>query len=70
MKKNNMRVTNPDELPMVLTPADIAAVMSLSRNRVYELVHSDGFPAFKIGKKLYRVRKDKFLEWLDSESAA
>jgi len=70
MKKNNMRVTNPDDLPMVLTPADIAAVMNISRNRVYELVHSNDFPAFKIGKKLYRVRKDKFLEWLGNESVA
>jgi len=70
MKKNSMRVTNPDDLPMVLTPADIAAVMNLSRNTVYELVHSKNFPAFKIGEKLYRVRKDKFLEWLGNESVA
>jgi len=70
MKKIDMCVTNPEALPMILTPSDIAAVMNLSRNRAYELVHSDGFPSFKIGKKLYRIQKDKFLEWLDNKSAA
>ncbi len=70
MKKSKCCVTNPDDLPMVLTPADIAAVMNLSRNRVYELMHNNDFPAFKIGKKLYRVRKDKFLEWLGNKSVA
>jgi len=68
MKKIDMRVTNPEALPMILTPADIAAVMNLSRNTAYELVHSDGFPAFRIGEKLYRVKKDKFLKWLDNKS--
>lgn len=70
MKDNYKRVTNPDALPMVLTPLEIGAVLGLSRNRVYELMHSKDFPAFKIGKKLYRIRKDKFLAWLDREDAA
>lgn len=70
MKKSKMRVTNPDELPMVLTPSDISSIMGISRNKAYEYIHSAGFPIFKVGKKLYRVRKDKFLAWLDTEGAA
>lgn len=70
MRNNYKRVTNPDTLPMVLTPLEIGDVLGLSRNRVYELMHSEDFPAFKIGKRLYRIRKDKFLAWLDKEDAA
>lgn len=70
MKKDIKRVTNPDELPMILTPSDIAAILGISRNQAYQYIHSKGFPYFKVGEKLYRIKKDKFLEWLDSESAA
>lgn len=68
--KNCMRVTNPDLLPMILTPLDIAGILGISRNKAYEYIHTAGFPVFKVGEKLYRVRKDKFLAWLDKESAA
>lgn len=69
MKTNKMRVTNPDELPMVLTPSEIAAILGISKNVVYEYMHSEGFPVFKVGKQ-YRISKKKFLVWLDGENAA
>ena len=69
MKKKFERVTNPESLSMVLTPLDIAAVLRISRNTAYELVHSKDFPAFRVGKQ-YRISKTRFLAWLDGESAA
>lgn len=69
MEKGKRRVTNPDELPMVLTPLDIADVLGVSRNVAYEHIHEKGFPVFKVGKQ-YRVSKKKFLEWLDKRDAA
>ena len=69
MKKKFERVTNPESLSMVLTPLDIAAVLGISRNTAYELVHSKAFPAFRVGKQ-YRISKTRFLAWLDGESAA
>lgn len=67
MKK---RATNPDELPMILTPMDIAAILGISRNTAYEYIHTPGFPAFKVGEKLYRISKKKFLAWLDEDNVA
>lgn len=64
MNGNYKHVTNPESLSMVLTPLDIAAVLGISRNTVYELVHSKDFPAFRVGKQ-YRVSREKFLAWLD-----
>ena len=69
MKGNYRCVTNPESLSMVLTPLDIAAVLGISRNTAYELVHSEDFPAFRIGKQ-YRVSKVRFLAWLNGEKAA
>lgn len=69
MKGNYERVTNPESLSMVLTPLDIAAVLGISRNTAYELVHSKDFPAFRVGKQ-YRVSKEKFLAWLGGRNAA
>ena len=69
MKKKFERVTNPESLSMVLTPLDIAAVLGISRNTAYDLVHSKDFPAFRVGKQ-YRISKTRFLAWLDGESAA
>ena len=69
MSKSKKRVTNPDTLPMVLTPLDIADILGISRNVAYEYVHSAGFPVFKVGKQ-YRISKKKFLAWLDGDNAA
>ncbi len=69
MKKSENRVTDPEALPMVLTPVDIAAVLNISRNTAYEFMHSEGFPMFKIGNQ-YRVSKKKFLAWLDGSDVA
>ena len=63
------RVTNPDTLPMVLTPLDIADILGISRNKAYEYMHREGFPVFKVGKQ-YRISKKKFLVWLDGDNAA
>ena len=61
--------TRKDALPLVMTPVDIAKVLGISRNTAYEVVHSKGFPAFKIGNQ-YRVQRDKFFLWLDGAAAA
>lgn len=62
--KRAILTKNPNTLPLVLTPSDIADILALSRNTTYELIHSETFPAFRVGKQ-YRVSKDKFLAWLD-----
>ena len=56
------------ELPLVLTPMDIAAVLGISRNTAYELIHSEDFPILRVGKQ-YRVSRKRFLTWLESQAA-
>ena len=67
MKKTVIKEAN--DLPLVMAPADVAKVLRVSKNKVYEIVHSEGFSAFKVGKQ-YRVRRDRFFDWLDTKQAA
>ena len=59
--------TSYDELPLMLSVADIAAVLGISRTGAYELARSSGFPALKIDSRIV-VPKDKFLAWIDANS--
>lgn len=65
---SKLMFTQIEDLPLVLTPIDIAAVLGISRNTAYEIIHSQGFPIFRVGKQ-YRVSRDRFLKWLDSQAA-
>lgn len=52
---NECTYKNYDEL---LNVVQVAAVLGISRAGAYELVHSEGFPALKIGSRIV-VPKDK-----------
>ena len=61
--------TSYDELPLMLSVAEVAAVLGISRAGAYELVHGNGFPALKIGSRIV-VPRDKFLAWIDANSGS
>lgn len=41
-----------EELPLMLTVLDVAAVLGISWAGAYELVHSEGFSVVKIGNRI------------------
>lgn len=60
-----------DELPLMLSVPEMAAVLGISRAGAYELVRSersDGFPTLKIGSRIV-VPKEKFISWIDTQTA-
>ena len=65
---NQCTYKNYDELPLMLNVVQVAAVLASSRAGAYELVHSEGFPALKIGSRIV-VPKDKLWEWIDANTA-
>lgn len=65
----NPTITNYDTLPVAMTPEDVARVMGMSKNNVYQLMHSSAFPSFKVGRKLY-VSKNAFIRWLENGEAS
>ena len=74
MKENSTNVRDTvveqseEQLPCVLLPQDVGAILGISRNTTYQLLHSENFPVFKVGK-LYRVPRDEILLWMESHTA-
>lgn len=64
---NECTYKNYDELPLTLNVVQVAAVLGISRAGAYELVHSEGFPALKIGSRIV-VPKDRRREWIDANT--
>ena len=58
-----MNYKNYDELPLMLSVEDVEKVLGLSRINAYNICHSEGFPAKRVGKRIL-VPKDSFIEWL------
>lgn len=55
-----------NELPLMLSVPEVAAVLGISRAGAYELVRSKGFPSLSIGSRIV-VPKDKFIAWIEAQ---
>ena len=56
-----------DDLPLMLSVPEVAAVLGISRAGAYELAHSEGFPSLTIGSRIV-VPKDKLIAWIDEST--
>lgn len=65
---SRLKFIRSEDLPLVLTPMDISEVLGISRNTAYEVIHSQGFPSFRVGKQ-YRISRERFLKWLEGHAA-
>lgn len=57
-----------EELPLMLSVPEVAAVLGISQAGAYELVRTDGFPSLKVGSRIV-VPKEKFIDWIDENTA-
>ncbi len=56
-----------DELPLMLSVPEVAAVLGISRAGAYELARREDFPALKIGSRIV-VPKEKFVGWVEGQT--
>lgn len=56
-----------DELPLMLSVPDVAAVLGISHAGAYELARSEGFPSLTIGSRII-VPKDEFIAWVKRQT--
>ena len=66
MKQNPYK--SYDDLSLMLSVPDVAAVLGISRAGAYELVRSQDFPAIHIGTRIV-IPKDKLLLWIDAKAS-
>lgn len=62
-------VKNYSELPLTLTVDQVAGVLGIGRVQAYNLVHMEGFPKLKIGKRLV-IPRQAFINWMDTQATA
>ncbi|MFB5194264.1 helix-turn-helix domain-containing protein [Neobacillus sp. KR4-4] len=59
---------NIEDYPSILTAADLAEILRISKPTAYELMESNHFPLIKFGRSK-RVLKADFLKWLLNHSS-
>ena len=50
----------------VLTVKEAAAFLKISSDKVYELVHTPGFPSFPLGRSI-RIEKEALTHWVAAQ---
>lgn len=56
-----------EELPAMLTVKDIKILFDIGQKQAYELVHTQGFPAVKVGTSI-KIPKYLLLKWLEDSA--
>ena len=51
---------------VALNIKEVSEVLGVSRTTVYELMHREDFPAFKIGARTL-VPREKLIEWVNKQ---
>ena len=56
-----------DDLPLMLTVMDVAAVLGISRTGAYDLVRREDFPKLNIGARII-IPKEQFIRWVEENA--
>ena len=59
-------VKSGEELPAILTVAQVQRFLGISRAKAYELVHMAGFPAVRLGRVI-RVPREALMRWVETQ---
>lgn len=53
---------------LTMTVAEMAEVVGICMPKAYELVHQEGFPVVRIGRRMV-IPKEGLCKWLESQTA-
>lgn len=54
-----------DEYPEVLTPQEVMEILGIGKNMLYELIWNGTIPAFRLGKKKWRILRKELIAYLE-----
>ncbi|WP_035422764.1 hypothetical protein [Brevibacillus sp. NSP2.1] len=60
------KITDVEQLPLMMKMRDVANVMDIALRRAYELAQDPTFPKIVVGKSI-RVPRDAFCRWAGIE---
>ncbi len=50
-----------EEYPDILTAREVMEILGISKNAFYKMINNGTIPAFRLGEKMWRVRKDELV---------
>ena len=53
-----------EEYPDILTAREVMEILGISKNAFYKMINNGTIPAFRLGEKMWRVRKDELVNTL------
>lgn len=53
--------------PLAVSPAECARLLGISRPKVYDLLHQNDFPSFKLGSRTL-ISVDGLREWISRQT--
>jgi excisionase family DNA binding protein len=62
----NSCITSIEEIPMVVTPAQMADILQVSKPTVYRIIRDDEIPTVTISSKMLIYKAD-FVHWLNDK---
>ena len=60
-RAKNMLLHYPD----ILTPRDVMEILSISKNTLYHMIQNNDLPAFRLGPRSWRFRRDDLIAYLE-----
>lgn len=51
--------------PDILTPKHVMEILSISKNTLYHLIQTNELPAFRLGPRAWRFRKEDIITYLE-----
>lgn len=51
----------------LLSVYELAAYLNIGRNKALELLHADGFPTIRLGKRIF-ANKEQVDRWIDEQT--
>ncbi|MBF0290267.1 MAG: excisionase family DNA-binding protein, partial [SAR324 cluster bacterium] len=67
MQKNRFRVMSDEQF---LSISETASQIRVSVRQVYRLIHNDGLPAVRVGKRKMVVSQSKLMQWLENRQVS
>lgn len=62
-----MLLKNYDELSLALSVKDISKVLGICERSAWNLIHSEGFPKIKVGRRII-IPKEAFINWINVQA--
>ena len=63
LNRENSPIVNAEDLPLVLTVAEVAKVLGVGKNTAYDFIRRGAIKSVRVGRQI-RVSKSAFLEFL------